>query len=144
MPSSVVNFLQQRAWLRRGRDLLLRPTGPKAIGCYVLTAAGEPAVAASMLAWAQWMATANRHVEETMVGGARVSTVFTGIDGRPFPSVTGMKGLGPSAPWLWETMVFGGVLHGTQRRYPSVAEARLGHTALVAAVVAALDTGAVG
>lgn len=63
-----------------------------------------------------------RHLGDTRVGDARVSTVFLGINtNHPFP--------GP--PVLWETMVFGGPLDQYQRRYSTVADARAGHATAV-------------
>jgi hypothetical protein len=58
------------------------------------------------------------HVGEDMIGEARVSTVFLGIDHN-------YKGKG--RPVLFETMVFGGPLTDYQERYCTWEEAEKGH-----------------
>lgn len=47
----------------------------------------------------------------------------------------------PDCPLLFETMVFGGALDGTQERYSTWDEAEAGHAAMVARVEAALGMG---
>jgi len=49
-------------------------------------------------AWQHWFSTANRHVADTQVGLLRVSTVFIGLNPRPFGG----------APLLFETMILKG------------------------------------
>jgi hypothetical protein len=46
-------------------------------------------------AWQKWFHTANRHVDDTMVGHLRISTVFIGLDHSPFGG----------RPRLFETMI---------------------------------------
>jgi hypothetical protein len=49
-----------------------------------------------LMHWAHWFASANRRVDETIVGDKRVSTVFIGLNHQ--------YGEGP--PLLFETMIF--------------------------------------
>lgn len=63
----------------------------------------------------------------TEVGDATVSTVYLGLD----------HSFGDGPPLIFETMVFGGPLHGECYRYATAEEARGGHTATVAEVIAA-------
>jgi len=93
---------------------------------YMLDAAGDPVPTTDLLKWARWFETAERHVCHDMDEGpggdkVRVSTVFLGLDHR-------FGGDGP--PLLWETLVFGGPLDGTMRRYSSRAAAVRGHQAI--------------
>lgn len=98
---------------------------------YILDARGEPQPIDDALEWARWYETADRHVAHDMDEGdrhglrIRVSTVFLGIDHNHF---------GDGPPILWETMVFGGLLDGTQRRYESRADAYVGHQEICARV----------
>lgn len=74
---------------------------------------GIPTAEPDLLAWAAWMETADRRVNETQLLGFRISTVFLGVD----------HGNGLSnTPVLYETMVFGNWLdtdlmyrYGTRR-----------------------------
>ena len=97
---------------------------------------GEPEPEPDVGVWAAWMEQANeeRVVEHTAIcttpNLVRVSTVFLGMD----------HAFDDGPPVLWETMVFGGVLEGEQRRYTSRAAAVTGHAALVAEVKAAETT----
>jgi len=76
----------------------------------------------NVLDWARWFETADRHVAETIVGDARVSTVFLGLD----------HGFGNcDQPIVFETMVFGGNNDGACQRYSTWAEAEAGHAAIV-------------
>lgn len=75
-----------------------------------------------LMAWARWFETANRSIGDTTVQGVRVSTIFLGIDHRFF-------GAGP--PLLFETLVIGGPLGGTQLRCSSMAEAEAMHALTV-------------
>lgn len=77
------------------------------------------------LAWHGWFESAERHVGDDTIRGVRISTVFLGLDHNFF-------GEGP--PILWETMVFGGRLHGEMRRYSSRADAVRGHALFVTRV----------
>lgn len=54
-------------------------------------------VAVSLIHWALWLETANRHIGDTMVGHTRISTIFIGLDHNHSPK-------GP--PLLFETMIF--------------------------------------
>jgi len=55
-------------------------------------------VPVDLMTWAKWFETADRTVGSSIINGAKISTVFLGID----HSFDG----GP--PILWETMIFGG------------------------------------
>lgn len=72
--------------------------------------------------WARWFETADRIVKNTPVGDAKVSTVFLGID-------HSFREMGE--PLLFETMVFGGQMHGEQERYSTWEEAEKGHEKMV-------------
>lgn len=69
-----------------------------------------------------------RIVQQTEVCGARVSTVFIGLDHN-------LAEEGP--PLLYETMVFGGELDASEERYATWDEAEAGHARWVEAVRAA-------
>jgi len=99
---------------------------------YMLDEAGEPYEAPDVLTWGLWFETAqNRTIAQDRdeAGGedVMVSTVFLGLDHN-------FSGDGP--PVLWETLVFGGVLDGAQRRYTSRAAALAGHQAICQDVAA--------
>ena len=89
---------------------------------YVLNDAGEPVREPDLLKAARWFEAAERHVADDAVGDTRVSTVFLGLD-------HSFSRGGP--PVLWESMIFGGPLDGTQLRYHTRAEALAGHASLV-------------
>lgn len=78
------------------------------------------------IAWALWMARADRRVGLAVVGRVRVSTVFLGFD----------HGNGRAPPILFETMLFGGpsALDQRQRRYATWEQAVAGHARVVALV----------
>ncbi len=78
------------------------------------------------ITWALWFENANRTVKEDTIGNVRVSTVFLGIDYR----------FGSGPPLLFETMVFGGALHGEIDRYTKWKKAKQGHQAMVERVQA--------
>jgi hypothetical protein len=61
-----------------------------------------------LMEWGQWMQTADRHVDKTMVGDVKVSTVFLGLDHRFGDE---------DRPILFETMIFGGEHDQFQERY---------------------------
>lgn len=77
---------------------------------------------AELMDWARWFQTAERHVAETHIGPAHVSTIFLGLDHRFGSS-------GP--PLLFETMIFGGPHDGYQDRYATWDEAQAGHAKAV-------------
>lgn len=93
---------------------------------YVLDDEGEP-VACDWRTWGLWFETHffDRCVLRDDVGRVRVSTVFLGLDHRHF---------GDGPPILWETMVFGGLCDGFQRRATSKLDALLVHQHAVALV----------
>jgi len=100
-----------------------------ALRCYVLDDQGNP-VPCDVLTWGRWMEAADTYRLRTIAKdrdegpGAdpvEVSTVFLGLDHN-------YRGSGP--PVLWETLVFGGPLDGTQRRYDSRDAALRGHQAI--------------
>jgi len=82
-----------------------------------------------LLAWAEWFATADRHVGLWRVGDVRVSTVFLGID-------HGWS----SEPLLFETMVFGGSLDGLRERCSTWEEAEAQHQEVLRRVMACATT----
>ena len=101
---------------------------------YILNAKGEAVPEPSLIAWAKWIETADRHIADDgfplgATGLIRVSTVFLGLD-------HSFGAHGP--PVLWETMVFGGLLDGEMARYTSKADAQAGHLAMVERVRATL------
>lgn len=74
-------------------------------------------------AWSDWYEQDNRReLRKDVVDGVVVSTVFLGID-----FCYGMSG----NPVLWESMVLGGSLNLTCKRYDSAQAALEGHNALV-------------
>jgi hypothetical protein len=73
---------------------------------YMLDEKGEPVIASDSIQWGLWFQAAERHVADDMIGDVRVSTVFLGM----------AHGWMSGEPILWETMVFGGPLNGTQQR----------------------------
>lgn len=91
---------------------------------WILGPDGEPK-RATLLEWAQWFETAERHVADDRRGDVRVSTVFLGLDHN-------FSGVGP--PLLYETMIFGGEHDGYQDRYATGREAKLGHAEALALV----------
>jgi len=87
---------------------------------YRLVEGTHEIVACSLLEWAVWFKTADRHVaEDYLVRDVRVSTVFLGLDHRFY---------GDGPPLLFETMIFGGPHDGYQRRYATWDDAERGHT----------------
>jgi len=71
----------------------------------------------NLMEWADWFERANRVVDVDIIGDAKVSTVFLGID----HSIRGER------PTLFETLVFGGDLDGECERYSTYEEAEAGH-----------------
>jgi hypothetical protein len=88
-----------------------------------------PRPARSIHEWSQYMETAERHVADTEVGDARVSTVFLGTNNS--------FGFGP--PLLFETMIFGGKYDDFQRRYCTWEEAEQGHQEACALVTSGTE-----
>lgn len=92
---------------------------------------GEPRPCIDVVEWAEWFETADRVLAKDRDEGAgsadgvEVSTVFLGLDHNPY-------GIGP--PILWESLVFGGPLDGTMKRYATRDEALAGHQQLCRAV----------
>lgn len=82
---------------------------------------GHKPVKTDLIAWANWFSTAERHVEDEMIGDVRVSTVFLGLD----------HSFGSGRPLLFETMVFGGPLDQEMARYTTWEEAEEGHKIMV-------------
>ena len=84
-----------------------------------------------LLTWARWFGKSElRIVARTKVSGdCDVSTVFLGMDHR-------FSLRGP--PVLFETMVFGGPMHGEMWRYASYDDAEVGHAMAVKKVLAAM------
>ena len=70
-----------------------------------------------VLEWGEWFETANRVVAKDEINGARVSTVFLGLD----------HSFGGNKPLLFETMIFGGEHDDYQERYTTWEEAEAGH-----------------
>lgn len=107
----------------------LMPDDDLWLGYYVLGDDGNPRPERDVLAWAEWLETAERHVGLTRFAWGEVSTVFLGLDHSfaPDPMADPLA----YRPLLWETMVFGGKLDQEQRRYRSREEAIEGHRELV-------------
>lgn len=104
---------------------------------WMLDADGTPVPCSDAVAWAQWFERATKDRSRIVAadrdegpdgGGILVSTVFLGIDHR-------FGGGGP--PILWESLVFGGPLDQTMRRYSSRDAALAGHQSLCKDVIAA-------
>jgi hypothetical protein len=93
---------------------------------YMILNAEHEVVPTDLMTWAKAF-NKERHVGKTMVGEAKVSTVFLGID----------HSFGAGPPLWFETMVFGGPFDEATFRYTTWAEAEAGH----ARVVAALERG---
>lgn len=73
---------------------------------YILDEKGRPVPEPDLYKWGMWFESANRSVADEIVNGARVSTVFLGLN----------HNYGEGEPLLWETMVFGGDLDQEQDR----------------------------
>lgn len=86
---------------------------------YILV--GRTPMAVDMMTWATWFGTADRHVDITKIGKARVSTVFLGLD----------HNFQRGEPILFETMIFGGPLDGEMWRYHTYDQAERGHAEAV-------------
>ena len=78
---------------------------------------GHEAKPANTMEWAQWFETADRNVRSTILGEARVSTVFLGLD----------HSFGDGPPLLFETMIFGGSHDEYQDRCSTWDEAEAMH-----------------
>jgi len=78
----------------------------------------EPIPEPDSIEWNYWFSTADRRVADTLIGEVRISTVFLGLDYN-----FSMFG----SPVLFETVIFGGVDDGFQRRYCTWQEAEQGH-----------------
>jgi hypothetical protein len=94
---------------------------------YILN--GKEIVPATLMEWANWFETADRHVAQEEVGPYMVSTIFLGLDHRFF---------GDGPPLLFETMVFGhkddGEVDWSDKechRYSTWDDAEAGHKAIV-------------
>lgn len=92
---------------------------------------GKTPVPATLMEWATYYQTADRHVANTRIGSIWISTVFLGLD----------HGYDPrQPPVLFETMIFGGgELNETQMRYCTWDEAEAGHQDCVETVQAMVD-----
>lgn len=91
--------------------------GENPLGQYVIRN-GKVVPEPDLMAWGQWMGTADRVVARTNITEEIVvSTVFLGLD----------HAWGGGKPVLWETMIFGGKLDTYQTRYTSRAAAEAGH-----------------
>lgn len=85
---------------------------------YILGPDGRtPKPCEDVTVWARWFDTADRQIADDYIGDIRISTAFTGLD----HSFTA----GP--PLVFETMVFGGGLSGSEWRYTTWEEAEEGH-----------------
>jgi hypothetical protein len=107
-------------------------------GRYTLDDAGQPVLEPDLITWALWLERATRDRSRVIAQDydegdpahvVKVSTVFMGLDHR-------FGDEGP--PVLWESMIFGGVLDGTQERYTSRAAAIAGHQRLCERVTATI------
>jgi hypothetical protein len=94
------------------------------MGLYILVGPERrtPARCDDLIAWAEWLETADRHVADTRHELFRVSTVFLGVDHR--------FDRGP--PILFETMVFLAADESIDCvRYATWEDAEIGHKAMV-------------
>ena len=74
-----------------------------------------------LMEWGQWFDSNDRAIARDHRSGVRISTVFLAMD-----HILTFED--PSAkPILWETMIFGGPLDGSQWRYDSLEQAKKGH-----------------
>ena len=101
---------------------------------YVLD--GHTPVPATLMEWAKWFETADRHVAATTLeDGTYISTVFLGLDHNYGPS-------GP--PLLFETMIFANpdenMIEEYCERYATWDEAAAGHERAVAWAKAERET----
>jgi hypothetical protein len=111
---------------------------------YTLDSHGDPVPCDDFQQWDAWIERSMRDRswviaedcdERDPEHTVSVSTIFTGLD-HNYGDDGWETDDGP--PVLWETMVFGGVLDGEQRRYSSRADALRGHQALCARVNATI------
>ena len=89
-------------------------------GQYILKN-GVPVPEPDLLVWGRWLETANedrRVAYDVISPELKVSTVFLALDHSFKPG---------AEPILYETMVFGGPLDGSQERYATKQEAQAGH-----------------
>lgn len=81
-------------------------------------------VQVGLMEWAEWFEAADRVVAKTDIEGARISTVFLGLD----------HSFGHGDPLLFETMIFGGEHDQHQQRCSTYEEAEKMHSDAVAMV----------
>ena len=87
--------------------------------------------AKSLMQWAAWFETANRHVADETIAGIRISTVFLGLDHNHW---------GKGDPLLFETMTFAADGEDLgQWRYFTWGEAEEGHKMIVEVIKAQAD-----
>jgi hypothetical protein len=91
---------------------------------YILDSKGSPVQCFDIKEWAEWFGDfENRVIMKTQATDeAVVSTMFLGVD---------RNYTGTGAPILFETMIFGGIKDGEQRRYATREEALNGHWQMV-------------
>jgi hypothetical protein len=75
----------------------------------------------NLIEWAVQIEGMNRGVAEDTIGGARISTIFLGLN----------HALENGKPLLFETMVFGGQFDQEMERYSTWEEAEAGHKIMV-------------
>lgn len=80
---------------------------------------------ADFLTWAKWTATADRHVADDIVNGARISTVFLGLN---------HNYVCDDYPILFETLIFGGTMDGEMFRYETWEQAERTHIVILNAM----------
>ena len=83
---------------------------------------GETPIPLSDYEWEEWRGVRRHIIRNTDLLGGEVSTIFLGINHNYAE---------PSDPILFETMVFGGDLDGTQERYRTYEEAIAGHAEMI-------------
>jgi hypothetical protein len=96
----------------------------KAMHLYYKLEGHTPVRVESLHEWGVYMESAQKQVAETIVGDARISTIFTGVD----------YGFGKK-PLVFETTVFGGEHDSLLRRYSTWEEAAKGHDEIVIQVI---------
>lgn len=93
-------------------------------GYWVLDADKRPVKTDDALVWGRYFETADRVVAKDEIDGARVSTVFLGID----------HNWSDGPPVLFETMIFGGDHDGHQTRSSTWEDAEADHAKACALV----------
>jgi hypothetical protein len=91
---------------------------------FVLDERGEPLPERDIEAWTRWFERADRTIARTVVTPeVTVLTTFRGVYEESDEEDT--------APLLYDTRVFGGILDGEEKPYPTRSDAVAGHNTMV-------------